>query len=97
MGGFYFEQIDLCLDVKLTTVKDHDRKIYTNLDIHQQEETLLKLLTLQTQEPDTRTVLQVTRQPANPININQAVAGKGTDARLKNFRSSTTMPSMDTC
>lgn len=45
--GFSNEQIGERLHVKPSTVKDHLRKIFTKLDIHQREELLPKLLTLE--------------------------------------------------
>lgn len=45
--GFSNDQIGQCLHIKLTTVKDHIRKIFTRLDIYRREELLPKLLTME--------------------------------------------------
>jgi DNA-binding CsgD family transcriptional regulator len=49
--GFSTEQIGVRLHIKLTTVKDHIRKIFDKLDIHHREELLPKLLARDKERP----------------------------------------------
>ncbi|MGZ8929333.1 MAG: LuxR C-terminal-related transcriptional regulator, partial [Methylobacter sp.] len=46
--GYSADKIGQRLPIKLTTVKDHIRKIYVKLDIHQRDELMPKLLALDT-------------------------------------------------